>query len=483
MPRTRTSTAHAAKAPARSPLVAACFLALAIDASSSATAIPAPADPASVVVTNCDDSGPGSLRDVAGTALDGETVDLTQLSCSVISLTTGAILLGSQDLTLLGPGAHGLLLQGATPGAGVIYDLGGGTLTIRGIDVAGGHKYRSDHAASGGCIHATGNLDISDAHVFDCAVHTVADEASGGALYASGFITMASTVVDQCSIATSGSAKGGGVSAGTDVLMLDSRVSGCHVVAGASALGGGVHAGGNLMVKYSTLADNDIADSASGIGGGGWSGGDAVIYWSTVSGNRATVAGALYMARGDGSESANIGDSTISGNSANMSGGIRSAIPLELHNSTIAFNWMPRPDVFPIDESLAGGLSVLVSPVVLGSSIIAGNFLRGDTDEPADVGGDHRVAVEGSANLIGDSSLAVPPDTIGDDPMLAPLRANGGPTQTHALLPGSPAISRGDAGTLLTDQRGTGYPRTVGAQADIGSYEVDPERIFGDGFE
>jgi hypothetical protein len=59
---------------------------------------------------------------------------------------------------------------------------------------------------------------------------------------------------------------------------------------------------------------------------------------------------------------------------------------------------------------------------------------------------------------------------IGGDPKLGPLADNGGPTKTHALLPGSPAIDAGaNTGAPATDQRG--FPRIVGAAIDIGSYE------------
>ena len=64
------------------------------------------------------------------------------------------------------------------------------------------------------------------------------------------------------------------------------------------------------------------------------------------------------------------------------------------------------------------------------------------------------------------------------DPMLLPLADNGGPTWTHALMPGSPAINAGDpaavAGvdpTPLYDQRGVGFPRVIGPQIDLGAFE------------
>ena len=87
-------------------------------------------------------------------------------------------------------------------------------------------------------------------------------------------------------------------------------------------------------------------------------------------------------------------------------------------------------------------------------------------------------------------NLPVPVDTLSVDPRLLALADNGGPTRTHALQPGSPAIDAGNAtgagsGTLDSDQRGADYARIVGTAADIGAYEsgAGPQRIFEDGFD
>ena len=56
------------------------------------------------------------------------------------------------------------------------------------------------------------------------------------------------------------------------------------------------------------------------------------------------------------------------------------------------------------------------------------------------------------------------------DPLLAPLADNGGPTPTHALLPGSPAINQGSS-TESNDQRGAPFVRNFGGGVDIGAYE------------
>src|SRR5262249_49689158 len=66
-------------------------------------------------------------------------------------------------------------------------------------------------------------------------------------------------------------------------------------------------------------------------------------------------------------------------------------------------------------------------------------------------------------------------DQNGTDPMLGPLQDNGGPTFTHELLTGSPAIDAGNPSFTPPpdyDQRGPGFPRVVGGRIDIGSFEV-----------
>ena len=79
----------------------------------------------------------------------------------------------------------------------------------------------------------------------------------------------------------------------------------------------------------------------------------------------------------------------------------------------------------------------------------------------------------------------MPADTLtGIDPQLLPLADNGGPTQTHALASDSPAIDLGnDVAGEAWDQRGPGFPRVIGARADIGAFESNPDRIFANGFE
>ncbi|MCB0241692.1 MAG: hypothetical protein KDH08_24380, partial [Anaerolineae bacterium] len=73
------------------------------------------------------------------------------------------------------------------------------------------------------------------------------------------------------------------------------------------------------------------------------------------------------------------------------------------------------------------------------------------------------------------SAFTGPGTILNQDPMLGPLADNGGPTQTRALLAGSPAIDAGDT-TLTTDQRGVARPQ--GAADDIGAFEVSAPLRF-----
>src|ERR1043166_1545649 len=73
--------------------------------------------------------------------------------------------------------------------------------------------------------------------------------------------------------------------------------------------------------------------------------------------------------------------------------------------------------------------------------------------------------------------LNAPGDQINTDPLLGPLQNNGGPTQTHGLLPGSPAIDAGDPNFTPPpdyDQRGPGFVRVFNGRIDVGSFELQP---------
>jgi hypothetical protein len=114
-----------------------------------------------------------------------------------------------------------------------------------------------------------------------------------------------------------------------------------------------------------------------------------------------------------------------------------------------------------------GGAFNLGGTLNLRNTIIAGNLAATAPDLLG------LVASQGH-NLIGNTSGAsgfVGSDLLNQNPLLGPLQNNGGPTQTMALLPGSPAVDAGDnSNAPATDQRG--LPRIVGGVIDIGAFEV-----------
>jgi len=162
-----------------------------------------------------------------------------------------------------------------------------------------------------------------------------------------------------------------------------------------------------------------------------------------------------------------IQNTTISGNTAEEGGGVMldGGSPT-ISNSTIAFN-----------NATTRGAGISASyysyTIELQSTIVSNNLRAGSERDVFVIGG-----VDGANNVIPDASgspAPMPGDTITADPLLATLANNGGPTMTHALGEGSPAIDMGnDAAGLVFDQRGEPFMREFGGSADVGAFEVQP---------
>ena len=162
-------------------------------------------------------------------------------------------------------------------------------------------------------------------------------------------------------------------------------------------------------------------------------------------------------------------DVTISGvtirhGTASFGGGIfiNNVTTLTLTNSTVSGNSAA------VD---GGGISNVDSTLTLNSSIVAVNLSGGDCSGV--------VALSQGFNLDSDNTcgLTDPTDLPGVDPLLGPLQDNGGPTETHALSPGSLAIDPIPPGSCATatDQRGNARPQGPGC--DIGAYEVTKDLV------
>ncbi len=129
--------------------------------------------------------------------------------------------------------------------------------------------------------------------------------------------------------------------------------------------------------------------------------------------------------------------------------------------------------VFGVGSAVGGGIALGVN-TTLRNTIVAGNTASSRPDLSGTLAGS-------GYNLIGNTTGAsgfAATDLLNVDPLLGPLLDNGGPTQTHALLSGSPAINAGEpaAPTSLTfpkwDQRGAGFARIAVGRLDIGAFEV-----------
>ena len=161
-------------------------------------------------------------------------------------------------------------------------------------------------------------------------------------------------------------------------------------------------------------------------------------------------------------------NSTISGNSANFGGGIFNNASLIVNNSTVSGN-SATGDGGGIYNSVVGGG---FADLYLGSTILN----AGGSGE--NIFNDAGTVTSSGYNLSSDDGggyLTGPGDQINTDPRLGPLQDNGGPTFTHALSPGSPAIDTGDpffTPPPLYDQRGPDFFRVRNGLIDIGSFEV-----------
>ncbi len=239
-------------------------------------------------------------------------------------------------------------------------------------------------------------------------------------------------------------------------------------------LAGGILNNGSLTLDHVVVTQNTMATNAGDFwqGDGGIYNGDGAtlnLSDSSVTNNHAGWSGGGVYSFFNTTTTI-LRSSTLSGNtSTGWHGGaiFQTDGDITITNSTIANNIAPdwAPSTFFIGQY--GGS--FVPTLTLTNSIITGNHWyaceRFASGTAANV-------VSGGHNLVQDNSCSpAASDLILAEAQIGPLANNGGPTLTHALLPGSPAIdSANDALCPVTDQRGVTRPQ--GTHCDIGSYEV-----------
>jgi CSLREA domain-containing protein len=244
---------------------------------------------------------------------------------------------------------------------------------------------------------------------------------------------------------------GGTLTLSNDTVSLNSAIGGN---------GGGIYSSGTLNVSGSTISGNKIDSSTPGSGGGIFNfGGTITVTNSTISGNSAVSSGGTTDHGGgiySNTGTVTIVSSTITANNADNGGGIlgENGATFGAASTIIARNTSPNgPD--------SNGSLRLDGYTLLGNNAQTTLFGQDDTDQ-----------------------IGTPAAPI--DPLLGPLQDNGGPTLTHALQPGSPALDKGSARATstaparTTDQRGLSRPsdnpgianQVFGDGSDIGAFEL-----------
>jgi hypothetical protein len=419
-------------------------------------------------------------------------IDASQLDDRVFQIVNPATQVVFKDLVIQGglaqdDGSEGALAGTTDALGGGIFNNGGDVtlddVVLQNNVARGGDAGFAGHPAFGGGFYSTGGAltmagaTLANNQAVGGAAGTFYDggSAGGGGLYTSG----GSLDIFDSSIASNYAAGGRG---GDGTF---SHIGGY----GGRGQGGGLYVnGGSHTIATSSIASNQAVGGLSGFygqcgagqGGGLFAGGMLTLSDSTLlgnsstSGNSSSGGGGIYN-----TGILTVSNSTLSGNSATYGGGGISANNglVTLTNTTVTANRAKGGG----GNYHGGGMLVSFGSPVLHNTLIAGNF-RGVTGTTADdvygslnPGGDYNLIGDGTGmtglvngvngNQVGSASNPI-------DPQLGPLAYNGGPTLTHGLLGGSPAIDAGNnAYATDWDQRGPGYPRIVNGIIDIGAFE------------
>jgi predicted outer membrane repeat protein len=388
-----------------------------------------------LLVSNTNDSGPGSLRHAVGdnnTAGGGNTIIFSNIVTGAITLTSGHLLI-TKPVTILGPGPKILAVNGHAASRG-FYVSNAANVVISGLAITNGFVSGNYPNLGGAVWNARSALTLRH-----CTVSgNRGGEGPGGAIYNDSTFGTAYCAIEQSTISNNSTTNSGGAIynncyQGTGTVVIASSTLSGNTAHGSTSVGGGIFNDGTL-------------GSAS-----------VVIVSSTLSGNTAGQSGgAIYSGTGSGVTYVSLDYSTVSSNSAFSAGGIR-------------------------NNGVGGSATLALRSTLLKTGASGATIVN-------DLG----IVVDYGFNLSSDNGggvLTQTSDYLNVDPLLGPLADNGGPTFTHALLPGSPAIDKGYNGAfgseLTPDQRGELRPfnflsiaNTPGGNGtDIGAYEVGRPRL------
>ena len=406
-----------------------------------AVALPGPvAQAATLTVTNCNDTGTGSLRQAVADAAANATITFAPVPpCTTITVKTPIAL--NADVNIAGPGYQ---VMGVS-GNGAVEDFvvaAGVTVSISGLLIENGS------APDGGGVLNNGTLTLTNSLV---GLNTAT--IAGGGIANAGTLNVTGSFLNDN---TAGSGGGGAIAAltGATTTVTNSDLTGDS----ADDLGGALYSAGpendsvpgTMTVENSTLTDN----TATVYGGAIANGGPLNVIGSTLSGNSASGRGGAIESFGG---PLLIGGSTLTGNSAAFGGGFEND---GSSNTTVVTS--------TLSGNTGGDITQLAGPLNLQATIVANSIAGPDCSGTIT---DH------GENLADDSSCGfsapkdVPVSPAGLDPR--GLEDNGGPTETIALEPGSPAIGGVDGADRATvcanpDQRGVARP----TPCDIGAVDA-----------
>ncbi len=420
-----------------------------INVDSANQATPGGASAGSVTFTNVTSTNNTSSTFGGGISLAADKHDVTMTNCTVT---------GNNATTASGGGVF-------------IQHSFGGTVNINGGTIA------NNSATVGGGISVTGNQVVNIGGVtFNNNTATGAGAATplGGGI----------------AIVNLGAA---GVTGGTTIT--NCSFTNNHADGEAAAAGGGVYFNGNYSASViNSVITGNTAESGAGVFHGGSAATPAATLTLTggyISGNTANTNGGGVGVIDSNNAVIALQNLTVSGNNAKLSGGglASAGQSVVLTNVTLSNN---RADSDNNASGTGGGISRTNRTVTLRNTLVAGNF-RGTGSTADDANGTLDAA--SSFNLIGAATSTgltngVNSNQIGSagtplDGRLGPLANNGGSTQTHALLAGSPALDAGSNGLvpggITTDQRGAGFARLLDsadanttATVDLGALEQHP---------
>lgn len=384
--------------------------------------------------------------------------------------------------------AINITISGAGPGATIIDgSAAGSVVTIAAGDVRIAHiGIRNGQAiGAGGGIANFGRLTLTDSQVSgNRALLGEGFQGLGGGIANFGTLALSAT-----SVLSNSAFLGGGIHNSGTLSVTASTLSQNTALLGGgfqTGFGGGLANFGRAVLIDSSVISNTAASGGAsqgplalglpGIGGGIANGGTLAISGTSVISNSASFGGgAVNFGALD------VANSTISGNAAKHDGGglANSMIGrARLSFVTIANNWAGSASA---GSGAGGGLSNEISGTVrLEGTLLAGNAAGSGPDCSGIIGsaGHNLIQSTPGCTLVGEQAG----DLLGPDPLLGPLADNGGPTLTHALPLGSPAIdAAAGASCPATDQRGRVRPQ--GGACDIGAYETQSTPLFAADFQ